>query len=45
VRVTLKNEEIANKDLIALQSVEQGGIIRRLYDSALQMMEKSDDGK
>ncbi len=45
VRVTLSNEEVANKDLIALQAVEQGGIFRRLYDSALLMMEKADDGK
>lgn len=45
VRVTLKDEEIANRDLIALQSVEQGGIVRRLYDSVLQMMEKTEDGK
>jgi serine-type D-Ala-D-Ala carboxypeptidase (penicillin-binding protein 5/6) len=45
VRVTLSNEEVANKDLVALQTVEQGGIFRRLYDSALLMMEKADDGK
>jgi len=45
VNVTLKDEVVANKDLVALQSVEQGNIFRRLYDSTLMMMEKSDDGK
>jgi D-alanyl-D-alanine carboxypeptidase (penicillin-binding protein 5/6) len=45
VKVTLKDEEIADKDLIALKTVEQGNIIQRLYDSVLMMMEKSDDGK
>jgi D-alanyl-D-alanine carboxypeptidase (penicillin-binding protein 5/6) len=46
VNVTLKNNEvIANKDLVALNTIDQGNIIRRLYDSALMMMEKSDDGK
>jgi D-alanyl-D-alanine carboxypeptidase (penicillin-binding protein 5/6) len=45
VNVTLKNEVIANKDLVALKTIDQGNIIRRLYDSALMMMEKSDDGK
>lgn len=45
VRVTLKDEEIANRDLVALQAVEQGGILRRLYDSVLMMMEKNEDGK
>lgn len=42
VTVTLKDEVIANKDLIALKSVEQGNIIRRLYDSAMMMLEKPD---
>ena len=45
VKVTLKDEVIAEKDLIALKTVEQGNIIRRLTDSVLMMMEKSDDGK
>jgi serine-type D-Ala-D-Ala carboxypeptidase (penicillin-binding protein 5/6) len=45
VKVTLKDEVIADKDLIALKTVEQGNIIQRLYDSVLMMMEKSDDGK
>ncbi|MDP2903629.1 MAG: D-alanyl-D-alanine carboxypeptidase family protein [Methylovulum sp.] len=45
VNVTLKNEQIINKDLIALKSVEQGNIVRRLYDGAMMMMEKSDAGK
>jgi D-alanyl-D-alanine carboxypeptidase (penicillin-binding protein 5/6) len=42
VNVTLKDEAIASKDLIALKSVEQGNIIQRLYDSAMMMLEKSD---
>jgi len=45
VNVTLKNEPIINKDLVALKSVEQGNIVRRLYDGAMMMLEKSDDGK
>jgi len=45
VSVTFKNESVVNKDLIALQSVNQGGIISRLYDSVLLMMEKADEGK
>ncbi|WP_394753650.1 D-alanyl-D-alanine carboxypeptidase family protein [Crenothrix sp.] len=43
VNVTLKGEVIANKDLIALKAVEKGSIFRRLTDSMLQMMDKSDD--
>ncbi|MGZ4954472.1 MAG: D-alanyl-D-alanine carboxypeptidase family protein [Methylobacter sp.] len=42
VNVTLKNDVIATKDLIALKTVEQGNIIQRLYDSAMMMLEKSD---
>ena len=42
VNVTLKDELVASKDLIALKSVEQGNIIQRLYDSAMMMLEKSD---
>ncbi|MGZ5602081.1 MAG: D-alanyl-D-alanine carboxypeptidase family protein [Methylobacter sp.] len=42
INVTLKNDVIANKDLIALKTVEQGNIIQRLYDSAMMMLEKSD---
>ena len=45
VKVTLKDEVIADKDLIALKTIEQGNIIQRLSDSVLMMMEKSDDGK
>ena len=45
VKVTLKDQLIADKDLIALKSVEEGNIFQRLTDSALMMMEKSDDGK
>jgi len=42
VNVTLKNEVVANKDLIALKSVEQGNIFQRIYDSAMMMLEKPD---
>lgn len=42
VIVTLKGDVIATKDLIALTNVEKGGLFRRLYDSAAQMVEKSD---
>jgi D-alanyl-D-alanine carboxypeptidase (penicillin-binding protein 5/6) len=42
VNVTLKDEIVATKDLIALKSVEQGNIFQRLYDSAMMMLEKSD---
>jgi len=42
VNVTLKNEVIANKDLIALKTVEQGNIFQRIYDSAMMMLEKPD---
>jgi D-alanyl-D-alanine carboxypeptidase (penicillin-binding protein 5/6) len=45
VNVTLKNQPILSKDLIALKSVGQGNIFRRLYDGLLMTMEKSDDGK
>lgn len=42
VNVTLKDEVVAIKDLIALKSVEQGNIFQRLYDSGMMMLEKSD---
>jgi len=42
VNVTLKDEVVAVKDLIALKSVEQGNIFQRLYDSGMMMLEKSD---
>ncbi len=45
INVTFKNEHIINKDLIALKAVEQGNIVRRLYDGAMMLLEKSDDGK
>lgn len=38
VTVKLKDEVIATKDLIALKEVEKGGILRRLYDSILMMI-------
>ena len=45
VKVTLKDELITDKDLMALKTVDQGNIIQRLSDSVMMMMEKSDDGK
>ena len=45
VKVTLKDEVMAEKDLIALKSVDQGNIIQRLSDSVMMMMEKTDAGK
>ncbi len=42
VNVTLKGEVVAEKELIALKAVEQGNIFRRLYDSAMMMLEKPD---
>jgi len=42
VIVTLKDDTIANKDLIALKSVEKGNIIRRIYDGTMLMFGKSD---
>lgn len=45
VKVTLNNDLVEEKDLVALQSVEQGNIFQRLSESALMMLEKSEDGK
>jgi D-alanyl-D-alanine carboxypeptidase (penicillin-binding protein 5/6) len=45
VSVNLKDQPVITKDLIALKPVAQGNIFRRLYDSALMMMEQSDAGK
>ena len=45
VKVNLKDQLIADKDLIALKSVEEGNIFHRLTDSVLMMMDKSEDGK
>jgi serine-type D-Ala-D-Ala carboxypeptidase (penicillin-binding protein 5/6) len=42
VVVKLKDEVIATKDLVALKEVGKGGIVRRLYDSALMMIKKPD---
>jgi D-alanyl-D-alanine carboxypeptidase (penicillin-binding protein 5/6) len=45
VKVSLKDDAIADKDLIALKAVDQGNIIQRLSDSVMMMMEKPDAGK
>ncbi|WP_340122896.1 D-alanyl-D-alanine carboxypeptidase family protein [Methylobacter svalbardensis] len=42
VNVTLKDGVVAEKDLIALKSVEQGNIFQRLYDSGMMILEKPD---
>ena len=44
VTVKLKNEIIANTNLISLQDVEKGGLIRRLYDSVLMLIRKNSGG-
>jgi D-alanyl-D-alanine carboxypeptidase (penicillin-binding protein 5/6) len=41
VNVTLKGVPLVSKDLIALKSIEQGNIVRRVYDGIMMMMEKS----
>ncbi len=45
VKVTLGDDVIAEKDLVALKSVDQGNIFQRLSDSVIMMVEKSNDGK
>ena len=42
VTVTLKNETVATKNLVALKDVEKGGIFRQIYDGVLLMVGKSD---
>lgn len=42
VNVTLKGEQFASQDLVALKTVDQGNIFQRLFDSAMMMLEKSD---
>ncbi|MCX7082984.1 MAG: serine-type D-Ala-D-Ala carboxypeptidase, partial [Methylococcales bacterium] len=45
VKVTLKDDLIIEKDLVSLQAIDQGNIFHRLFDSAMLMIEKSNDGK
>jgi D-alanyl-D-alanine carboxypeptidase (penicillin-binding protein 5/6) len=45
VKVTLKDQIVMDKDLVALKAVDQGNIFQRLTDSVLMMMEKPEDGK
>jgi len=45
VKVTLKDELITDKDLMALKTIDQGNIIQRLSDSVMMMIEKPEDGK
>ena len=42
IEVTLKDEVLAKKDLVALNAVNQGNIVRRLYDSALLLIKRTD---
>jgi D-alanyl-D-alanine carboxypeptidase (penicillin-binding protein 5/6) len=42
VNVNLKDEALANKDLIALKSVDKGNLFQRLYDEAMLYMDKQD---
>ena len=45
VKVTLNDAVVADKDLVALKSVGKGNIFKRLSESVLMMLEKSEDGK
>lgn len=45
VKVSLQDDMIADKDLVALKAIDQGNIIQRLSDSVMMMMEKPDAGK
>jgi D-alanyl-D-alanine carboxypeptidase (penicillin-binding protein 5/6) len=45
VKVSLNDEVIVDKDLIALKTVDKGNIFQRLSDSVMMMIEKPDDGK
>lgn len=38
--VTLEGETIASKPLVAMDTIAQGGLFRRLYDAALGLLEK-----
>ena len=45
VKVTLNDTVFADKDLVALNTVEKGNIFQRLSESVMMMMGKSEDGK
>jgi serine-type D-Ala-D-Ala carboxypeptidase (penicillin-binding protein 5/6) len=40
LNVTLAGETILNKPLVAMDSVPEGGLFRRLYDAVLVLLEK-----
>jgi serine-type D-Ala-D-Ala carboxypeptidase (penicillin-binding protein 5/6) len=40
VSVSLKDEVIKTRDLIALKSIDKGNILQRIYDEAMLLMEK-----
>jgi len=40
LHVTLGGETILNKPLVAMDSIAEGGIFRRLYDAAIGLLEK-----
>jgi D-alanyl-D-alanine carboxypeptidase (penicillin-binding protein 5/6) len=45
VSVSMKNEVVSNRDLIALKSIDKGNIFQRIVDEAMLLMEKQEDGK
>jgi D-alanyl-D-alanine carboxypeptidase (penicillin-binding protein 5/6) len=40
LNVTLGGETILNKPLVAMDSIAEGGLFRRLYDAVLVLLEK-----
>jgi len=40
VNVSLKDEPVTSRDLIALESIDKGNIFQRIYDEAMLLMEK-----
>jgi len=40
LNISLGGETILNKPLVAMDSIAEGGIFRRLYDAALSLLEK-----
>ena len=40
VKVTRNDEVIAQQDLVALESVERGGLFKRLFDEIAMMIKK-----
>ena len=40
IKVTYNNDVIAQRDLVALKAVPEGGIFRRLFDQAILVFKK-----